>query len=914
MSRTRISGRSWAGLVTSVAVTLAAGCDGENVFQPGGGLGGSASVSVDIQDPSADVTSHSIGDSLLVTARVSSGRGIQTVTYEAFALRGDPDLGTQQVVPRFTPKTVDLMGVVTDTVLSRYLQPTEGDEDVREPILVVVKAEDADGAIASDTAEVLLGGTKVELLDIVDGQAIQAGLSLAVRVRGTDPDGVLQLQLDFTGAFQTTILKSFNPAVDSAAMDTVVAIPSGIQGEVQVLASARNTLDLVGVAGPFTLFVGSGGGGDAAAPTLSAEATSEPRLELKDVVTVTVSGRDNNPGSGVARAGYTVKAISPSRGDTLVQSDDQVYTPPRTGNVVGTFGFTPFNVDSLALPDTLVFEVTGYMIDGQGNCAASVGGGSDPLPCSTLPGGEIVAQDRAGQRLVRSIVAGRTVFLPAGGEILDAEVDTIRRNLFLSNHDRDRIEVFGLQSESFFRPIPVGSEPWGLDLTRGEDTLMVANSGGTNISNIYLGPPVNLNPPFQDHTEDPSRRIVTPDVVLFDVERRVDDTGALRYRVTFHPPGNDSPGFSDRPQFMAVDSTGRVLYSTKTTALGDFGTIRRAWTPNTGLRLTEVKLFYEHGELIEAPDFVAIANVDHIGITSTPLTDVATVFDHVAGDTIAIFNDPPDLIESAASAARDAGSDVAIFSGRWSVPNIGFHDTTYVAASGDRGWVVFGEGSVEPVGRVIMYEAATDRLSGVIPVTDLLNNASERVRGVSLNHDGTLGVARGLQAYFFSTDLRLQGVADLPAGGAGAALHPLHADFPSRNNLDGRYDPDTHLAFLGTGERTVDIIDAFHFNRVGRLFIKDVVAGPLQAVLPFPEDNASFACQTKTVLNGTGQVIGQAVDIYADAQGNIPYPAVGGPTDDRCVVVKLFGITANGGVVVVDVRKGDILKEHPARQ
>ncbi len=911
MSRMRISGRPWAGLVTGLAVIFAAGCDGENAFQPQTSIG-SAGVAVDIENPGAEVNSHTIGDSLLVTARVASGKGIEKVTYEGFALRGDPDLGTQQRVPRFAPKTVDLFGLATDTLLSRYLLPSEVDPDVREQVFVVVKAENADGEISADTSNVLLGGTKVELLDIVDGQAIQSGLSLAVRVRGTDPDGVLQLQLDFSGAFDAQILRSFNPAVDSAAMDTVVAIPPGIEGEVQVVASARNTLDIIGLAGPFTLFVGSAGAGDELSPSVASQSESGLRLELTDPVTVTVSGRDNNPGSGVARAGYTVRSISPARGDTLVQSDDQLFSPPRTGNVVSTFQFTPFNVDSLGLPDTLVFEVTGYMVDGNGNCSASVDSSPEVLPCTTLPGGQIVAEERSGERLIRSVVAGRTVFLPEGGEILDAEVDTIRRNLFLSNNTRDRVEIFGLQTEEFFDPIPVGSEPWGLDLSRGEDTLMVANSGGTNISNVYLGPPVNLNPPFQDHTEDPSRRIITPDVVLFDVERRVDATGALRYRVTFHPDA-ERPGFSDRPQYMAVDSTGRVLYSTKTTALGEYGTIRRAWTPTTGLQLTEVRLFYEHGELIDAPDFVAVANVDNIGITSTPLTDLATLFDHILGDTITIFNDPPLLIEQTPAALRPLGSDVEMFSGRWSVPNIGFHDTTYVAASGDRGWVVFGEGSIEPVGRVIMYNAATDRLSGVIPVTDLLTNASESVRGVSLNHDGTLGVARGFQAYFFSTDLRLQGVADLPAGGAGAALHPLHADFPSRENLDGRYDPDTHLAFVGTGERTVDIIDAFHFNRVGRLFIKDVIAGPLRAVLPFPEDNAAFSCQTKAVFNGSGQLIGQAVDLFADEQGNVPYPPSGGPTDDRCVVIKLFGISDSGGVVVVDVRKGDILREHPSR-
>ncbi len=41
--------------------------------------------------------------------------------------------------------------------------------------------------------------------------------------------------------------------------------------------------------------------------------------------------------------------------------------------------------------------------------------------------------------------------------------------------------------------------------------------------------------------------------------------------------------------------------------------------------------------------------------------------------------------------------------------------------------------------------------------------------------------------------------------------------------------------------------------------------------------------------------------------------ANGGPTEDACIVVKLVGITDAGGVVVVDVRKSDLLRDHPSR-
>jgi hypothetical protein len=214
----------------------------------------------------------------------------------------------------------------------------------------------------------------------------------------------------------------------------------------------------------------------------------------------------------------------------------------------------------------------------------------------------------------------------------------------------------------------------------------------------------------------------------------------------------------------------------------------------------------------------------------------------------------------------------------------------------------------------MIYEAATDLLSGAISVADLMINGSETVRGIGLNNDGTLGVALGsLEAAFFSTDLRLQGSTAITPGGAGAVLHPLHANAKSLDNPTGLYQPDTHMAFVGTGDRTIEIIDTFHFFKSGRIFTKDLPSGPLKAVLPFPGDNAGLTCTTRVVLDESGTAIGNAIEIFAGGDFNTPHPAAGGPTEDACIVVKLVGITDVGGVVVIDVRKSDVLSFHPSR-
>ena len=901
-------------------VALLAACDGENRFanpiSPNEGAGGGADTrppSVDIQTPRGDsLSAKPLGDSVLVQARVQDNVGVDSVVFVGFAERGDADLGTDEVVERFETKSVGLPVGVRDTVITRYLIAV--DDTVKETASIVVVAFDAEGNAAADTVQLVLGGPEVEILDVEEGQAVGVGRPFGFRVAASDPQGIIQVRVDFSGGFDTSVVQNLSPPAESDTVRFEVLVPANAGASVQMVATARNALDVAGQDGPLTLSIVGGLAADTTAPRVRAVAEALPRLELSDSLVVNVTARDDAQGSGIALVGVTVLGISGSGTDTLQRNQERAFDPARTGTVAETFRFGVFNVDSLNLPDTLVYEVVGYAVDGEGNCAASVGADTlVALPCTALPSGVVVADGRIGQRLSRTVVAGRTVRLPNGGDILDAVVDTLRRNLYLSNYDQDRVEVFRLQEERFLAPVPVGSEPWGLSLNRTQDTLLVGNSGGTNISFVYLGGPDGLGP----FREDPIRRLLTPDVVLFNVERTQDDLGFLRYDVEWIPD-DVPPGFSDRPQFMAVDSTGRILYSTKTTELGDFGTIRKAFIPagvnpaDPDLR-PEVKLFFEHAALETSPDFVAVGNIDGIATAPQDGDDNVVAVDHVPGFPQQQISSGPGLLTDVLADLAAQGSDVVASTGRWSVQNLGFTDTTYVTASGDGGWVVFGEG-VADIGRIIMYDAGADQISGAIEVHDLMVNASERVRGVGLNYDGTLGVARGFQAYFFTTDLRLQGVGDLPSGGAGAVMHPLHANAKSLDNIDGEYRPDTHLAFIGTGERTIDIIDTFHFFRSGRIFIRDVVSGPLRASLPFAEDQPLGAtCALTTVTDQAGNVIGQAVDVFRNGDFNDPYGPVGDGSDDACVVLKLYGVTDSGGVVVVDVRKADILRNHPSR-
>ena len=398
-----------------VGVMVVAACEGENLFTGPGGPGTTNANDPDapevtITAPRGDsLSAKPLGDSVYVAARVQDNVGVASLRLYGISLRGDPDLGTDVVVPRYVEKIVTLPTGTRDTTVMRYLQPTA--DSTKETGLIVVEATDGVGNISADTVALVLGGPDVQILDVIDGQSIQAGLNLSLRVLAQDPQGITQVRIDIGGAFSRSLTRSFPAPADSVVVDTVVTVPAGITGAITLTGIARNTLDVSGQDGPITLNVISSSVGDTIAPRLRQTVTtpSVDRMEVQDKLSVQVTGSDNTQGGGITEVGYTVLSISQTRGTTLVRTDRRTFSPPRTGTVSQTFDVPTFNVDSLSLPDTLVFEVTTYMRDAQSNCGATVGG-SDTLramTCDESPG-YVTAQGRTGQRLSREIVAGKT--------------------------------------------------------------------------------------------------------------------------------------------------------------------------------------------------------------------------------------------------------------------------------------------------------------------------------------------------------------------------------------------------------------------------------------------------------------------------------------------------------------------------
>jgi WD40 repeat protein len=582
-------------------------------------------------------------------------------------------------------------------------------------------------------------------------------------------------------------------------------------------------------------------------------------MELTDEIKVTVRSYDNPGGSGIVKTALTAIVSNTSRTDTLVLSPTRDFAGPASDTAVGEYSFTPPHVDPLALPDTLHILFFGLAYDDEGNCGGAVDDEfTNHVACDTVlvAGGERVIASAVAEPREVIAVSGRTSLTPGGGVLADLLVDTLRSKVYVSNLSRNRIQTLETGPGSWLPEVWVGAEPWGLALNPRGDSLMVANSGGTSISFVSLAG----NP-----KEDLDRRFVTQNNALWEVDVV---QGKLVSR--FYD-------FSDRPQFIAQDAEDRILFSTRPTNSAVTGTVRQV-TKSAGWAAPETKILAFFDDLVPSPTTTAIVHVDSVYVAAGG-GGCVIIWDHKPGfpGTVVDSGCQQDLqvaLDNMAAHRAQGNSDFWYQAGyKWELERLAMEDTTFVAASGDREWVAFGEGGTNgtDAGRITLWDASTGTIDSRLLVADLVNNASERVTGLDLNLDGSLGSASGDNAsYFWSTDLRLQGsITKTPVGGAGAALHPNHPSF----------SPDTpsserSLSFVGQADHTVRILDTTHFTERGQIHIRDMIVGPLRAGPPLEADNG-----------GTGSnCVGQ-----------------------NCVVVKLYGITDAGGVVVIDVRRRDFV-------
>lgn len=693
----------------------------------------------------------------------------------------------------------------------------------------------------------------VAVLSPANGAEVQAGQRVPITVSATDAEGISAISIRVTGSVTENIDIPITPPRTEVEADTAIIVPPEASGGIQIAATGLNSKGVQAQTENVILSITTV---DGLAPWVSLSVNTTPRMEVTDRIRVTVKAFDNPGGSGIASTALTAIVTNTSRSDTLVLAPSETFTGQAADTAVLEYSFVPPFVDPLELPDTLRILFAGVAYDEEGNCGGAVDETfTDQVACSSIPinGADYVIANAVTDTRQVIAVSGRTSLTPGGGTLADILVDSLRSRVYASNLSRNRVQILEAGPGTWGPEVWVGAEPWGLALNWGGDSLFVANSGGTSISSVSL-----------DDTprEDLSRRYVTRNTALWEVEL---DRGKLVAR--FHD-------FSDRPQFIAQDAAGRLLFSTRPTSAANTGTVRVA-TSLPGWTTPEAKLVVTAEDLKVDDKTTAIVHVD--SVYSAVDGSCVQIWDHQPGFPEAVVTSgclPLDDALAAMVVHRTAGNSDLWFvkQAEWEIERLALRDTTFVAASGNREWVAFGEGGTDShvPGRITLWNSPTARIHSRLLVADLVNNASERVTGLDLNFDGSLGSASGEAAsYYWSTDLRLQGsvTKDVP-GGAGAVLHPSLPTFSP-----GMPSSEFTLAFVGQADFTVKILDTTHFTERGELHIRDLIVGPLRVGPPLPTDNGGLG----------GQCVG------AD-----------------CVVLKLYAITDAGGVVVVDVRRRDI--------
>jgi hypothetical protein len=679
------------------------------------------------------------------------------------------------------------------------------------------------------------------------------GGALNVSVTATDNYvGVDSVMVRFSGALAGSFTRRYSGSPAHVRVDTAVAVPFGTEGEVLLEAFALNRHSTVAQVDTLVVMIVRE---DTIRPTSLTQQVDVPaQVGLTDTISVVVSAQDDPNGTGIGQVGVIIRddAAPGAQPVTFVQSVPTV--------AMSVTHVLRIPVAQLPGPATLrVRNLTfvAFAVDAAGNCVAT-GAAGTLAPC-TLAAGQATAPDVMGLSASTLVIDMRTFWqaAPTAAQIGDLVVDVPRRLLYISNQANNSVDAISWATPMLERTgrALVGAAPRGMTIENGAQRLIVANSGGTNLSYVSLGAGA-----FQE-----TSRYETPNNVLYQLSPS-GEAAILEH--------ND---FSDRPQFVAQDASGLLFYSTTG---GTRRAVRRVenvagWQwPEAGIMLwTQVVDGNGWGPGVEP-----LPCHDELGVNVLPcviayVDSVRIVYESpFMGTTLDVWSHPPgqpgNIIHIRSSSLREIdsylkqqGAEPFIYRGSWNYGYWETSETTFVTSSGNRNWVSFADGDA---GRVWNWAAIGARprlydrfISDFTNIADFEQNSASPITGVGVNHDGSALVSRSSNSvFFFNNPLRMLGSyegADI-AGGTGVAIHPV-----ARLGTAATGSPYGDWVAAGSTAPEIVLIETRHFRRTGTIPLHEPVGGPLRVI--------------------------QRVD--------------GDPAD---VIAHIFGVTRSGAVFHVPVR------------
>jgi hypothetical protein len=660
------------------------------------------------------------------------------------------------------------------------------------PVLVTASA--VDGALnrsAVDTLKLTVGNVPpadVHFTSPASGTLAVVGKSIIVSLSARSAVKVRSVGFRATGALpiaDSTVFSS--PLSDSVS--TLDTIPIPANAPIGAVSLAPFVIDSLGqrTVGPAITLNVQPLSAINSTPIVTFSHTV--RIEVGDTLHVEASDQ-----TGITVLGYEVRRTV---GGTIDAKDSIV----SNGNITSQLKTFNLRLPYSDFPTTIYIQAFARNSNNT-RAYAKIAGGTDRIDTVT-------------------VVAGSTRSLPLGGSVADALYHPRTDRLYLTNIERNELEVFSLTDSSFKAPIIVGSRPWGISAwprdrngTMG-DTLLVANSGATDISYVNLNASGSGREVF---------RYALPNIVAFSVTSTKTPAGfTLQQRTKYD--------FSDRPQYIGSTCAGAgpdcgdvvVTYSTTPTPgqSAPFdkknGTLR--WE---NLTRGTSHFFYEQaeGQSQDGADTLEVIRYDaNTGAATTlvPYKQTVTV-----------------------------GTKTLEYSVVVQLPALAFRDTTFVRNSGNFRRAAYGEGGPVQGTRAMTFDVTRGFQTSVtlidgtvmtlpIPVHDLgisqaadvsdfVANSFAKVQGVAMNFDGSLTGIRADSTYLLNPALRLQGILGTTASNAGLDFHPS-------NNGPNSFPLSSRLVFAASAEPVIEIFDSYCYKRVSSVPIRDPIIGPIKAAL-----------------------------------------------------------------------------------
>jgi hypothetical protein len=667
-------------------------------------------------------------------------------------------------------------------------------------IIVTATATDGNSNTSQSSDTLFLVNSQalaVNLLKPGPGAVTSPGKQLVVEVQANQNTGIKKAGYTVAGNVTggDSLLVSV-PLPDTVLFTDTLAVPAAAQaGTFVITGFAEDSSGRRATSTPITVTIQSAAT-DQTPPIVTF--TVDKRVEVRDSITV----RATDP-SGITRIGW--RAVDRATGNLIwgdsTSSGGALTDVSATYNL--NFGFTTF-------PQEVIIEAFGVDAAGTPNRgeARTDTSATSPIKRDTI-----------------TVVNGITKKLPVGGRVADAIYNRNLNEIYMTNVERDRLEIFRVTDTSFQAGIPVGSRPWGIALwprdTMGNsaDTVVVANSGGTNLSVVnVLG-------------RREVRRHNLPNFLIQTVQTEVDPaTSLVKIKIVEYD-------FSDRPEYLGVTCrpAGGVVcpvdevyavYSTTPTLgqSGNFplrGTVR--WEKLNGAANSH--FFWEHAEVAPSPD----SDTLQVIVDRGPGTAQQVILSAACGVTV-------------------------------TTEELAFLDTTFVRNSGNATHALIGEGGVgEPprvYARAIGYQGnaaltssnCTATVAGVtftgpiirdqgispaIRVRDFISNTAIGVGSIAINFNGLTNLIRADSVYFLNEGLRLMGTV----GGVGGTNPGMDLNFDhafdagvggTPGTSGGTLNPNSRLVFLARPDANVDVFDTWFYQKVASVPIKDPVIGPLR--------------------------------------------------------------------------------------